>query len=150
MPRISRHKNFEGQHRLSPTCEPSTCSGCTETEQHLTGVHKHHEAPHGWMPSPDKQNTCWLILQTPMNPQAPCGGYRASPVFHDQDKICNFPLEGCGCWWVWLLGAWASAVPWRRPSKCDPTVAGTHSPFWKRSITTRTHAVDGGESSRYV
>ena len=34
------------------------------------------------------QNTCGLVGQTPMNPQAPCGGYRAGPVFHGQDENC--------------------------------------------------------------
>ncbi|KAI3367573.1 hypothetical protein L3Q82_026424 [Scortum barcoo] len=45
---------------------------------------EYHEG-HGRMPSPDPQSTCGLVGQTPINPQAPCGGYRAGPVFHDQD-----------------------------------------------------------------
>ncbi|KAI3366393.1 hypothetical protein L3Q82_000455 [Scortum barcoo] len=46
---------------------------------------EYHEG-HGRMPSPDPQSTCGLVGQTPINPQAPCGGYRAGPVFHDQDE----------------------------------------------------------------
>ena len=48
---------------------------------------------HGQMPSPSPQNTCGLVGQTPMNPQAPCGGYRAGPVFHGQDKTALFLLN---------------------------------------------------------
>ncbi|KAI3366477.1 hypothetical protein L3Q82_000612 [Scortum barcoo] len=33
----------------------------------------------------DPQSTCGLVGQTPINPQAPCGEYRAGPVFHDRD-----------------------------------------------------------------
>ncbi|KAI3364507.1 hypothetical protein L3Q82_011293 [Scortum barcoo] len=35
---------------------------------------EYHEG-HGRMPSPDPQSTCGLVGQTPINPQAPCGGY---------------------------------------------------------------------------
>ncbi|KAI3354896.1 hypothetical protein L3Q82_004692 [Scortum barcoo] len=38
------------------------------------------------MPSPDPQSTCGLVGQTPINPQAPCRGYRAGPVFHDREN----------------------------------------------------------------
>lgn len=37
------------------------------------------------MPFPDRQNPCGLVGQT-MNPQAPCGGYRAGPVFFEQNN----------------------------------------------------------------
>ncbi|KAI3363512.1 hypothetical protein L3Q82_012110, partial [Scortum barcoo] len=63
-------------------CEPSSCSGRTETEQPLAkapGPHTRHGAlpteyheGHGRMPSPDPQSTCGLVGQTPINPQAPC------------------------------------------------------------------------------
>ncbi|KAI3371433.1 hypothetical protein L3Q82_024023, partial [Scortum barcoo] len=48
------------------------------------------------MPSPDPQSTCGLVGQTPINPQAPCGGYRAGPVFHDQDENRIVPPETGG------------------------------------------------------
>ncbi|KAK3507331.1 hypothetical protein QTP70_014461, partial [Hemibagrus guttatus] len=63
-----------------------------ETEQPLTEGHgpRSPRAPptecyegHGRKPSPSPQNTCGLVGQTPMNSRAPCGGYRAGPVFHD-------------------------------------------------------------------
>ena len=41
---------------------------------------------HGRMPSPSPKRICGLVGQTPTNPQAPCGGYRAGPVFYGQDK----------------------------------------------------------------
>ncbi|KAI3364588.1 hypothetical protein L3Q82_011369, partial [Scortum barcoo] len=54
---------------------------------------EYHEG-HGRMPSPDPQSTCGLVGQTPINPQAPCGGeYRAGPVFHDQDENRIVPPE---------------------------------------------------------
>ncbi|KAI3356981.1 hypothetical protein L3Q82_003616 [Scortum barcoo] len=84
-------------------CEPSSCSGRTETEQPLAkapGPHTHRGAPHteyheghGRMPSPDPQSTCGLVGQTPINPQAPCGRYRAGPVFHDRDENRIVPPE---------------------------------------------------------
>ena len=40
----------------------------------------------GRMPSPDQQNTCGLIGQTPMHPWGPCWGGRAGPLFHVQDE----------------------------------------------------------------
>lgn len=50
---------------------------------------------HGWMPSPSPQNTCGLVEQTPINPQAPCGEYRAGPMFHDQDELrCSSWIRG--------------------------------------------------------
>ncbi|KAI3364867.1 hypothetical protein L3Q82_001052 [Scortum barcoo] len=86
-------------------CEPSTCSGRTETEQPLAKAPgpytrgalptEYHEG-HGRMPSPDPQSTCGLVGQTPINPQAPCGGYRAGPVFHDQDENRIVPPESEG------------------------------------------------------
>ncbi|KAI3352596.1 hypothetical protein L3Q82_005531 [Scortum barcoo] len=48
------------------------------------------------MPSPDPQSTCGLVGQTPINPQAPCGGYRAGPVFHDWDENRIVPPESEG------------------------------------------------------
>ncbi|KAK3547894.1 hypothetical protein QTP70_000350 [Hemibagrus guttatus] len=73
-------------------CEPSSCSGYIETEQSLTEGHgprtprapptECHEV-HGRKPSPSPQNTFGLVGQTPTNPRASCGGYRAGPVFHD-------------------------------------------------------------------
>ncbi|KAI3371861.1 hypothetical protein L3Q82_006741 [Scortum barcoo] len=80
-------------------------SGRTETEQPLAkapGPHTHGALPteyhegHGRMPSPDPQSTCGLVGQTPINPQAPCGGYRAGPVFHDQDENRIVPPESKG------------------------------------------------------
>ncbi|KAI3356940.1 hypothetical protein L3Q82_003579 [Scortum barcoo] len=81
------------------------------------------------MPSPDPQSTCGLVGQTPINPQAPCGGYRAGPVFHDQDENRivplnprvdyrpNSPLQYPGV-----------DLPPGEAEKCDPPVVGTHSP----------------------
>ncbi|KAI3369543.1 hypothetical protein L3Q82_007753 [Scortum barcoo] len=92
------------------------------------------------MPSPDPQSTCGLVGQTPINPQAPCGEYRAGPVFHDRDETKtalfllnprvdyrpNSPLQYPG---VDLPG---------EAEKCHPPVVGTHSPvpFLKRGTTT--------------
>ncbi|KAI3360247.1 hypothetical protein L3Q82_014560, partial [Scortum barcoo] len=56
---------------LAKSTRPHTQS--TPTEYHPDG--------HGRMPSPDPQSTCGLVGQTPINPQAPCGRYRAGPVF---------------------------------------------------------------------
>ncbi|KAI3365917.1 hypothetical protein L3Q82_000742 [Scortum barcoo] len=89
---------------------------------------EYHEG-HGRMPSPDPQSTCGLVGQTPINPQAPCGGYRAGPVFHDQDENRIVPPESEGR----LSAEFSSPVPWRRDlpgeaEKCDPPVVGTHSP----------------------
>ncbi|KAI3364750.1 hypothetical protein L3Q82_000962 [Scortum barcoo] len=64
------------------------------------------------MPSPDPQSTCGLVGQTPINPQAPCGGYRAGPVFHDQDENRIVPPESEGR----LSAEFSSPVPWLRPS----------------------------------
>ncbi|KAI3370594.1 hypothetical protein L3Q82_007165 [Scortum barcoo] len=72
---------------------------------------EYHEG-HGRMPSPDPQSTCGLVGQTPINPQAPCGGYRAGPVFHDQDENRIVPPESEGR----LSAEFSSPVPWRRPS----------------------------------
>ncbi|KAI3374337.1 hypothetical protein L3Q82_006172 [Scortum barcoo] len=71
-----------------------------------------------------------LVGQTPINPQAPCGEYRAGPVFHDRDENCivapesegldyrpNSPLQYPGV-----------DLPSREAEKCDPPVVGTHSP----------------------
>ncbi|KAI3360880.1 hypothetical protein L3Q82_012887 [Scortum barcoo] len=104
--------------------EPSSCSGRTETEQPLAkapGPHTHtehspteyHEG-HGRMPSPDPQSTCGLVGQTPINPQAPCGGYRAGPVFHDQTrtKTALFLLNPR----VRLSAEFSSPVPWPQKS----------------------------------
>ncbi|KAK3517641.1 hypothetical protein QTP70_013766 [Hemibagrus guttatus] len=64
----------------------------SETEQLLTeghGLHTPRAPPteshegHGQMPSTNPQSTSGLVGQTPTNPQAPCGGYTAGPVFHD-------------------------------------------------------------------
>ncbi|KAI3376212.1 hypothetical protein L3Q82_016719 [Scortum barcoo] len=68
---------------------------------------------HGRMPSPDPQSTCGLVGQTPINPQAPCGGYRAGPVFHDRDENRIVPPESEGR----LSAEFSSPVPWRRPSR---------------------------------
>ncbi|KAI3355813.1 hypothetical protein L3Q82_004222 [Scortum barcoo] len=99
------------------------------------GPHTHGALPteyhegHGRMPSPDPQSTCGLVGQTPINPLAPCGGYRAGPLFHDQDENRivppesevvdyrpNSPLQYPG------------VRPSREAEKCDPSVVGTHSP----------------------
>ncbi|KAI3351233.1 hypothetical protein L3Q82_005786 [Scortum barcoo] len=96
----------KGQPCRSPTCTGNRSDllpamrtklllRCTETEQPLakgsrTPCMEHpteyHEGHCGRMPSPDPQSTCGLVGQTPINPQAPCGGYRAGPVFHDQGR----------------------------------------------------------------
>ncbi|KAK3521371.1 hypothetical protein QTP70_003424 [Hemibagrus guttatus] len=59
---------------------------------------------HSRMPSPSPQNTCGLVGQTPTNPQAPYGEYRAGPVFHDQDKNCIVPPESEGAFYGMLIG----------------------------------------------
>ncbi|KAI3363819.1 hypothetical protein L3Q82_001420 [Scortum barcoo] len=89
---------------------------------------EYHEG-HGRMPSPDPQSTCGLVGQTPINPQAPCGGYRAGPVFHDQDENRIVPPESEG-------RLYRPNSPLQYPGvdlpgeaeKCDPPVVGTHSP----------------------
>ena len=58
-------------------------------EAHPTECHK----GQGQMPSPSPQSTCGLVGQTPMNPRAPCWGYRAGPVFHSQDENHTVPPE---------------------------------------------------------
>ena len=83
-------------------CELSSCSGRTGTIQPLAeGLRpctpgapptECHEG-HGRMPSPSPQNTCELVGQTPMNPRAPCKGYRAGPVFNGQDENRIVPPE---------------------------------------------------------
>ncbi|KAI3368138.1 hypothetical protein L3Q82_007870 [Scortum barcoo] len=82
------------------------------------------------MPSPDPQSTCGLVGQTPINPQAPCGGYRAGPVFHDQDENRIVPPESEGS----TIGRPNSTLQYPgvdlpgEAEKCDPPVVGTHSP----------------------
>ncbi|KAK3523144.1 hypothetical protein QTP86_020197 [Hemibagrus guttatus] len=97
--RAPRHPTEEAHFgRLCPGSYPfghDPALMTTETEQPLTEGHgprtprapptECHEG-HGRMPSPSPQNTCGLVGQTPMNPRAPCGGYRVGPVFHDQDE----------------------------------------------------------------
>ncbi|KAI3376036.1 hypothetical protein L3Q82_016560 [Scortum barcoo] len=73
---------------------------------------EYHEG-HGRMPSPDPQSTCGLVGQTPINPQTPCGGYRAGPVFHDQDENRIVPPESEGR----LSAEFSSPVPWQA---CQP------------------------------
>ncbi len=65
------------------------------------------------MPSPNPQNTCGLVLQTPMHPPAPWKGYRAGPVFHDQDENRTVPPESE----VLLSAEFSSPVPWHRLSR---------------------------------
>ncbi|KAI3372540.1 hypothetical protein L3Q82_023022, partial [Scortum barcoo] len=83
----------------------ASCSGRTETEQPLAkapGPHNRGALPQNTtrdtvrMPSPDPQSTCGLVGQTPINPPAPCGGYRAGPVFHDRDENRIVPPESEG------------------------------------------------------
>lgn len=65
------------------------CSWSTPTE---------YPEGHGRVAFLDQQNTCGPVLQTPMNPQAACGGYRAGPVFHSQDENRIVPLNlGFNC-----------------------------------------------------
>ncbi|KAI3364651.1 hypothetical protein L3Q82_011433 [Scortum barcoo] len=113
--------------------------GEAETEQPLAKApwtpyssehpHTEYHEGHGRMPSPDPQSTCGLVGQTPINPQAPCGGYRAGPVFHDQDENRIVPPES-----EWstigriLLSSTLACRPSREAEKCDPPVVGTHSP----------------------
>ncbi|KAI3363092.1 hypothetical protein L3Q82_011535 [Scortum barcoo] len=101
-------------------CEPSSCSSHTKTKQSLAkapGPHTRAAPPteyhggHGRMPSPDPQSTCGLVGQTPINPQAPCEGYRAGPVFHNRENRIE-PPESV----VRLSAEFSSPVPWRRPS----------------------------------
>ncbi|KAI3352982.1 hypothetical protein L3Q82_019552, partial [Scortum barcoo] len=42
-----------------------------------------------------KAHVDWLGKLS-INPQAPCGGYRAGPVFHDRDENHIVPLESEG------------------------------------------------------
>ncbi|KAI3366308.1 hypothetical protein L3Q82_000424 [Scortum barcoo] len=89
---------------------------------------EYHEG-HGRMPSPDPQSTCGLVGQTPINPQAPCGGYielvhcsttrTKTALFLLNPRVDyrpNSPLQYPG---VDLPG---------EAEKCDPSVVGTHSP----------------------
>ena len=48
---------------------------------------------HSRMPSPNPQNTCGLVGQTPMNPPTPRRGYRAGPVFHGPEETTLFFLN---------------------------------------------------------
>ncbi|MEQ2270291.1 hypothetical protein XENORESO_018917 [Xenotaenia resolanae] len=45
------------------------------------------------MLSPGPQNTCGPVGQNAMNPQVPCRGYRAGPVFHGRDENHTAPPE---------------------------------------------------------
>lgn len=78
---------------------------------------------HGQRP-PDLQNTCSLVGQTPMNPWAPCGGYRAGPVFHSQDKNTFFLLNPR---FNYQLNS-----PFQYPGvdfeECDPLIIVEHPP----------------------
>ncbi|KAI3375865.1 hypothetical protein L3Q82_004145 [Scortum barcoo] len=79
---------------------------------------EYHEG-HGRMPSPDPQSTCGLVGQTPINPQAPCGGIelvqcsttrtknRIVPPESEGRLSAEFSLQYPG---VDLRGGW----------KCDP------------------------------
>ncbi|KAI3361927.1 hypothetical protein L3Q82_012275 [Scortum barcoo] len=95
---MNRTGGDKGQPCRSPTCTGNRSDllpamrtklllrSHTETEQPLAkapGPHtrgalptEYHEG-HGQMPSPEPQSTCGLVGQTPINPQAPCGGYRS-------------------------------------------------------------------------
>ncbi|KAI3370555.1 hypothetical protein L3Q82_007066 [Scortum barcoo] len=70
-------RSYRDRTALSKGPRTPYSSGALPTEYHKG---------HGRMPSPDPQSTCGLVGQTPINPQAPCGGYRAGPVFHDREK----------------------------------------------------------------
>ncbi|KAI3366431.1 hypothetical protein L3Q82_000573 [Scortum barcoo] len=117
--KIMNRTGDKGQPCRSPTCTGNR----SETEQPLAkapGPHTRGAPPQNTtrdtvrMPSPDPQSTCGLVGQTPINPQAPCGGYRAGPVFHDQDENRIVPPESEGR----LSGnSNSSPVPWRRPSQ---------------------------------
>ncbi|KAI3356337.1 hypothetical protein L3Q82_017563 [Scortum barcoo] len=120
--KIMNRTGDKGQPCQSPTCtgnrsdllpgnaEPSSCSGrSTETEQPWTPYSRstpteYHEG--------HKAHVDWLG-KTPINPQAPCGEYRAGPVFHDRDENRIVPPESKGR----LSAEFSSPVPWFRPSR---------------------------------
>ena len=123
-------------------CKTSSCYVCTGTIQPLAeGLQpctpgapptECHEG-HGRMPSPGPQNTCGLVGQIPMNPRAPCGGYRAGPVFCGPDENRIVPPESE----VRLSAEFSSPVPWNRLSQggwgvWSPDSWNTPSgpPFW--------------------
>ena len=100
-------------------CKPGSCSSRTGTTQPLAeGLWPHttkapptecHEG-HGQMPSPSPQSTRGLVGQTPMNPRAPCRGYRAGPVFHGQDENRIVPPKSE----IRLSPPWTAPLPrWR-------------------------------------
>ncbi|KAI3376055.1 hypothetical protein L3Q82_016584 [Scortum barcoo] len=47
---------------------------------------EYHEG-HGRMPSPDPQSTCGLVGQTPINPQAPCGGLSTCDLYNKKKSL---------------------------------------------------------------
>lgn len=56
-----------------------------------------------------------------MNPQAPCGGYRAGPVVHGQDKNHMVPPES---------RVPLSELPWCRPCQGGPGVGTLQPPLF--------------------
>ncbi|KAI3368326.1 hypothetical protein L3Q82_008034 [Scortum barcoo] len=133
---------------------PSSSSGpITETEQPPISKGSRTPYSHGAPPQNTTRDTVECLLQIhkahvdwlgklPINPQAPCGGYRAGPVqcstTRDENRIVPPESEGS------TIGhEFSSPVPWRRDlpgeaEKCDPPVVGTHSPvpLFKRGTTT--------------
>ncbi|MEQ2283305.1 hypothetical protein AMECASPLE_009814 [Ameca splendens] len=76
--------DLEGLILILAACEPDSCSSYTETGWPLVkgqafhtpgAVPTGHHEGHSQMPSPVPQNTCGPIVQTAMNPQAPCSGF---------------------------------------------------------------------------
>ena len=82
--------------------EPSSHSDKTGIEWPVTKGHLPHTPGacptghfegHSHKLSPDPQNTCGLVGQTPMPLTVPSWGYRAGPVFHGQNENTIAPLE---------------------------------------------------------
>ena len=91
------------------------------------------------MPSPDPQNTSGLFGQTPTNPQWPCWGCRAGPLFHVQCENHIAPPESA----VRLSGGSSAPVPLNRPLQGGWGVWSPYSwntpsglTFLKRGTTT--------------
>lgn len=92
------------------------------------------------------------VRQSPMNPQAPCGGYRVGPMLYNQDENCLALPESE----VQLMVTFSPVVPWNRggvreaPQLSVIPIVGTHPvppcplPFFSRwnnqpSLPSQSH-----------
>uniref|UniRef100_A0A6Q2ZJZ8 Uncharacterized protein n=1 Tax=Esox lucius TaxID=8010 RepID=A0A6Q2ZJZ8_ESOLU len=102
---------YDGLHVITGTTENSPADQCKKIHAGDEVIQVNHqtvdhipESPstgcregHSRMPSPNPQNTCGLVGQTPMNPPAPRRGYRADEIgIMSCDDISKYSLEKMG------------------------------------------------------